>query len=78
MRTLELKKVAKKIKIVEVVELEIDIEDDRKLMPKRTIKEFWTLDNQYIGRIDPLDNYLAVEGAIKESASCTFNSQEIK
>ena len=54
---------AKKIKIVEVVELEIDIEDDRKLMPKRTIKEFWTLDNKYIGKLDPLDDYLAIEEA---------------
>ena len=61
---MELKKVAKKIKIVEVVELEIDIEDDRKLMPKRTIKEFWTL----IGKLDPLDDYLAIEEAIKEEA----------
>ena len=68
MRTLELKKVAKKIKIVEVVELEIDIEDDRKLMPKRTIKEFLTLDNKYIGKLDPLDDYLAIEEAIKEVA----------
>ncbi len=68
----------KKIRIVEILEIETEITDDSILMPKRTIKEFWTLDNQYIGRIDPLDNYLAVEGAIKESASCTFNSQEIK
>lgn len=65
---MELKKVAKKIKIVEVVELEIDIEDDRKLMSKRTIKEFWTLYNKYIGKLDPLDDYLAIEEAIKEEA----------
>lgn len=68
----------KKIRIVEILEIETEITDDSILMPKRTIKEFWTLDNQYIGRIDPLDDYLAVEDAIKESASFTFNSQEIK
>ena len=68
----------KNIRIVEILEIETEITDDSILMPKRTIKEFWTLDNQYIGRIDPLDDYLAVEDAIKESASFTFNSQEIK
>ena len=50
----------KKIRIVEILEIETEITDDSILMPKRTIKEFWTLDNQYIGRIDPLDNYLQV------------------
>lgn len=71
----KVKKKAKKIKIVEVVELEIDIEDNRKLMPKRTIKEFWTLDKKYIGKIDPLDDYLVIEGVIKETASKTANSE---
>lgn len=61
-----LKREAKKITLVEVMEIECEIEDDRKLMPKRTIKEFWTLDNKYIGKIDPLDDYLAIEEAIKE------------
>lgn len=61
-----LKREAKKITLVEVMEIECEIEDDRKLMLKRTIKEFWTLEGKYIGKIDPLDDYLAIEEAIKE------------
>lgn len=68
----------KKIKIVEVVEITEDIEDDSVLMPKRTIKEFWTLDNRYIGKIDPLNDYLAIEETVKSSASSDTNSKEIK
>lgn len=67
-----------KIQIVPTVEITVEIEDNSILMPKRTIKEFWTLDNQYIGRLDPLDDYLAIEESIILSASETFNSQEIK
>ena len=47
-------------------------------MPKRTVKEFWTLDNHYIGKIDPLDDYLALEEAVKVSASSAVTSKEIK
>ena len=68
----------KNIRIVTVVEIETEIEDKSVLMPKRTIKEFWTLDNQYIGRLDPLDDYLALEESIRTRASDTFASQEIK
>ena len=58
----------KNIRIVTVVEIETEIEDESVLMPKRTIKEFWTLDNKYIGKLDPLDDCLAIEEAIKEEA----------
>ena len=68
----------KNIEIVQVVKIETEIEDDSILMPKRTIIEFWTLDKQYIGRIDPLDFYLELEQAVKESASSKTNSKEIK
>lgn len=68
----------KNIKIVTVVEIETEIEDKSVLMPKRTIKEFWTLDNKYIGRIDLLDDYLELEEAIISSASSETNSKDIK
>lgn len=68
----------KNIKIVTVVEIETEIEDESVLMPKRTIKEFWTLDNKYIGRIDLLDDYLELEEAIISSASPETNSKDIK
>lgn len=67
-----------KIQIIPTVEITVEVEDNSILMPKRTIKEFWTLDNQYIGKLDPLDDYLAIEESIILSASETFNSQEIK
>ena len=67
-----------KIQMVQVVEITVEVEDDSVLMPKRTVKEFWTLDNHYIGKIDPLDDYLAIEESIKTRASKTFDSQEIK
>ncbi len=68
----------KNIRIVTVVEIETEIEDESVLMPKRTIKEFWTLDNKYIGRIDLLDDYLELEEAIISSASSETNSKDIK
>lgn len=68
----------KSIEMVQVLKIETEIEDDSILMPKRTIIEFWTLDKQYIGRIDPLDFYLEVEEAVKETASSKTNSKEIK
>ncbi len=68
----------KNIRIVTVVEIETEIEDKSVLMPKRTIKEFWTLDNKYIGRIDLLDDYLELEEAIISSASSETNSKDIK
>ena len=68
----------KDIKIIEVIVIKKEIEDDSILMPKRTIKEFWTLDNQYIGKLDPLNNYLAIEGAIKASASSAMSSKDMK
>lgn len=67
----------KSIEMVKVVKIETEIEDDSILMPKRTIIEFWTLDKQYIGRIDPLDFYLELEQAVKESASSKTNLKEI-
>ena len=63
-----------KIQIIQVAEITVEVEDESALMPKRTIKEFWTLDNQYIGRLDPLDDYLALEESIKTRASDTFDS----
>ena len=68
----------KNIRIVTVVEIETEIEDESVLMPKRTIKEFRTLDNKYIGRIDLLDDYLELEEAIISSASSETNSKDIK
>ena len=68
----------KNIRIVTVVEIETEIEDESVLMPKRAIKEFWTLDNKYIGRIDLLDDYLELEEAIISSASSETNSKDIK
>lgn len=68
----------KDIKIIEVIVIKKEIEDDSILMPKRTIKEFWTLDEKFIGVIDPLNDYLAIEEAVKSSASSAVNSKEIK
>lgn len=68
----------KNIRIMNVVEITVEIEDDSVLMPKRTVKEFWTLDNHYIGKIDPLDDYLTLEEAVKTSASSAVTSKEIK
>lgn len=68
----------KGIKIIQVVEITVEVEEDSVLMPKRTAKEFWTLDNQYIGILDPLNDYLAIEEAVKSSASSAVNSKEIK
>lgn len=68
----------KNIQITRVVEITVEVEDDSVLMPKRTVKEFWTLDNHYIGKIDPLVDYLAIEKEIKSLASLTTASREIK
>ena len=61
-----LKKEAKKATLVEVMEVECEIEDERKIMSRRTIKEFWTLDGKYIGKLDPLDDYSLIEPLTKE------------
>lgn len=61
-----LKKEAKKATLVEVMEVECEIEDERKIMSRRTIKEFWTLDGKYIGKLDPLDDYPLIEPLTKE------------
>ena len=61
-----LKKEEKKATLVEVMEVECEIEDERKIMSRRTIKEFWTLDGKYIGKLDPLDDYPLIEPLTKE------------
>lgn len=34
------------------------VKNDRpELMPNRIVKEYWTIQGEFIGRIDPLDKY---------------------
>lgn len=51
--------------IVSMAKIRFEIKDDSILMPSRIIEEYWTLDGRYIGRIDPLDNYLDLEDSMK-------------
>lgn len=54
--------------IVNMAKVRFEIKDDSVLMPSRTIEEYWTLDGRYIGRIDPLDDYLDLEASMKSWA----------
>lgn len=64
--------------IVSIVKVRFEIKDNSVLMPSRIIEEYWTLDGRMVGKIDPLDNYLAIEEAVKSEASIATNSKEIK
>lgn len=52
--------------IVSIVKVRFEIKDNSVLMPSRIIEEYWTLDGRMVGKIDPLDNYLAIEEAVKK------------
>lgn len=69
-----MEKVSQKTEIVSVVKVIFKIKNDKSIMPNRTIKEYWTLDGKYIGKIDPLDNY----PLINESASDADISEAMK
>lgn len=51
--------------IVSMAKVKFEIKDNSVLMPSRIIEEYWTLDGRYIGRIDPLDDYLDLEDSMK-------------
>lgn len=51
--------------IVSMAKDRFEIKDGSVLMPSRIIEEYWTLDGRYIGRIDPLDDYLDLEASMK-------------
>lgn len=44
------------IKIVQVNECAFEVEDDS-ILPRRIIKEYWTLDGRCLGCYDPLDEF---------------------
>ncbi|WP_130890224.1 hypothetical protein [Fusobacterium ulcerans] len=52
--------------IVEIAKVRFEIKDDSILMPSRIIEEYWTLDGRMVGKIDPLDDYLAIKEAVKK------------
>lgn len=52
--------------IIEIAKVRFEIKDDSMLMPSRIIEEYWTLDGKMVGKIDPLDDYLAIEEAVKK------------
>lgn len=52
-----MEKIFKKVKIIQVVEIEYEIKNENCPMPVRTIKEYQTLDKEVIGKLDPLEKY---------------------
>lgn len=58
----------KLLRIIQVFEIEYEVEDDT-LMPKRTVKEYQKLTGEYIGYLDPIDEF--------DSIICTASSEFI-
>lgn len=54
-----MEKVAKKIEIIQVAEIEYVVKDEKCPMPIRIVKEYRTLDDKIIGIDDPLIKYKA-------------------
>lgn len=50
---------------IEVVEIIIEKNDRPELMPNRIVKEYWTIQGEFIGRIDPLDKYPEIVNSTK-------------
>lgn len=47
------------IKFIEVIEIEYEV-DDNPMMPKRKVKEYQKITGEYIGYLDPLDDFSSI------------------
>lgn len=56
-------KTPKSVSIIKMIQVDMEVVSEDCIMPKRTVSQFWTMEGEFVGEIDPLDQFPSINSS---------------